>query len=128
MSERKAYRLSNGEYRRTQAEAKDSGHSFEQVAIPVDSHGLIDFLNGLIADERDTAVNSSPPPEQEERSGDPQPEPAPPSPAPSAPAAPPPLTLTDVEEFIQGADAVRLASITQNACYRMAEIAKGLRP
>lgn len=112
----KLYIDRDGTYHGTQADAKASGLPWEQVEVPTDKPSLIAYLN----------EHCSPPPEQEERSGDPQPEPAPPSPAPSAPAAPPPLTLTDVEEFIQGADAIRLASITQNACYRMAELSKGL--
>lgn len=62
MSERKAYRLNDGTYQRTQAEARASGQSFESVLIPVDSQGLVDFLNTLIAKERQGGHVLSPAP------------------------------------------------------------------
>lgn len=54
MSDRGAYQLADGTFRRTQVEAQKTGQSWEKVAIPVDSHGLIDYLNGIIERERAT--------------------------------------------------------------------------
>jgi hypothetical protein len=46
---------------------------------------------------------------------------------PTEPPTRPPITLTDVEEFIQAADPAQLSSITYNACWRIRELMKEVR-
>ena len=118
MATRTYYKHPDGHLVRTQA-ALPKGEPIKKVAIPMDTEGMLAFLNGLI-----NKLSSSPPsvspPEESAETDESQPEAC----SPVPPAAPHSMTLTEVEEFIQNADAVRLASITQNACYRMMELTK----
>lgn len=111
---------STGRYVRTQSQIP-KGDPVEKVEVPVGSQELCDFLNNLLDGNchDDTIVDDGEEPITVKQE-------APPPPTPAPPTAPATMTLTDVEEFIQNADAPRLASITQNACFRMDELIRGL--
>jgi hypothetical protein len=106
----RCYRSVSGVFFATKAQAASIAgpDDFEQVEVPDDKRGLLDFLNDLMADSIVVGFNnaaSAPPPIQ-----------PPPTPAPIEPS------LTDVESFIQSADHRQLCSITENAILRMREL------
>jgi hypothetical protein len=104
-------------------EARDVKCSWEQVEGPTSDgrEALAAFLNTLggpasitVSGENiDPPAPVTPPtPEERKLLTD--------GPAPS-------LSLTDAEEFIQNADAAQLASLSNNVCWRMNELLKGVQ-
>jgi hypothetical protein len=102
-------------------EARDVKCSWEQVEVPTSDgrEALAAFLNTLGGPASVTITGVE------------QPEPVvPPTPEErkfltDGPA--PSLSLTDAEEFIQNADAAQLASLSNNVCWRMNELLKGVQ-
>lgn len=83
MAKRGAYLLDDGTYARTQADAKASDQKFEKTSIPVDSDGLIKFINKIIEQER--RGPNPPDNEQAPAAMSQTPEPPPPDPTPKKP-------------------------------------------
>lgn len=124
----------------TQSEAKEAARQsrigggdragFVKVDVPTSEgrEALCEWLNDLErtvenAAERDAAIVPA------GSTFDPPPPPAAP---PREPLAVAPdgakVALITVEEFIQNADAAQLASVADNVCWRIKELAKALRP
>ena len=82
MADRGAYLLDDGTYARTQADAKASGQGFQKTNIPVDSAGLIKFINTIIEQER---CGFNPPDNEQAPAVSQDPEPPPPEPTRNKP-------------------------------------------
>lgn len=116
----KLYITAAGRYVGTQAEAKADGKGWTQVEVPTDKAGLIDYLNTL-PPAQPSELTTLDDFLEEEGILEEVTENAKRRVAAYEEA---PIGLTDVETFIQNADAPALSSVAENVAYRFKEISE----